>query len=201
MAKKCKTLPILSDADIASFHSKYTFFSPGGCWEWQFAKMKRDGRGVFGKGDGRVYYAPRMAYFLFTGRDPGLFQVQHTCNNPACVCPLHLVLGTHKTNIDHMIKCGRAVRATGARHGTKTCPSSIAFGKRNGRHTMPERTARGETHGKAKLTNAIVIKVLALHRDGKLSGRAIARMLGFSKSTISSIIRGETWSHVYDEFY
>ena len=220
MRKSNLPMPALSDNDIARFHSKYRMLSPGGCWE-SIRGRKRDGRGVLEIGRHR-YLSSRIAYFLFTGEDPGELQVQHTCNNPACVCPLHLVLGTHKSNSEYMIKCRRNYHVThpekvarGERHGTKTHPESVArgdrhglrihpesraTGSRNGSHTKPERRASGGRNGSAKLNDDSVLEILILYRSGKYTQESLAQRFGIGQSRISDIVLGKRWSHVFLKF-
>lgn len=68
----------------------------GGCWEWTAAKDK-DGYGWFGY-KGRLLGAHRIAYILFIEEIPEGKCVLHKCDNPSCVNPEHLYVGTHKQN-------------------------------------------------------------------------------------------------------
>lgn len=88
-----------------------TGYNPGDCIEWTLGRDK-DGYG-FTSYDGRKIAAHRRAYILHHGLTTadiiGLV-VMHTCDNPPCVNPNHLVLGTGRDNIDDMIAKGRSLR-------------------------------------------------------------------------------------------
>lgn len=72
------------------------------CWAWTGC-ADSTGRGNF---QGRA--APRAAYWFLKGIEPPSdMYVCHTCDNPNCVNPDHLFLGTQKDNILDMISKGR----------------------------------------------------------------------------------------------
>ena len=80
------------------------------CWLWHGARDPKNGYGNFGiEGghNGRTEKAHRAAWLLLVGPIPdGLF-VLHKCDNPPCVNPAHLFLGTHQDNMDDKIEKGR----------------------------------------------------------------------------------------------
>ena len=77
----------------------------GGCWLWTGTKWK-SGYGYFRK-DKKIQTAHRYFYSLYKGNfDPNLC-VLHVCDNPSCVNPEHLFLGTHTDNMRDMTAKGR----------------------------------------------------------------------------------------------
>lgn len=81
------------------------------CWEVQGAKVGPNGYGqVFlGREYGKLLrvYAHRLAWELTYGVIPAGQCVLHKCDNPRCVRPDHLFLGTQRDNIHDAIKKGR----------------------------------------------------------------------------------------------
>lgn len=85
------------------------------CWEWAGSRHYK-GYGQVGY-SGKMLKAHRVSYELATGRrPPDELVVMHTCDNPPCVNPSHLRLGTYSDNALDMFAKGRAVRARGEGH-------------------------------------------------------------------------------------
>jgi hypothetical protein len=106
----------------------------GDCWEWQ-GQVMANGYGVVFY-DGRKRLAHRVMYELTHGPvDNGLFCC-HRCDNPRCVNPKHIFLGTHKENMADMDSKGR------------------------------RRAAKGERQHKAKLTDGEVLEIRRLYAAG-----------------------------------
>ena len=74
------------------------------CWEWIGSKNK-DGYGTLH--DARAH---QISYEMFYGKLPDGLEIMHTCNNPSCVNPGHLVAGTHQENMQSMFKLRRYAR-------------------------------------------------------------------------------------------
>jgi hypothetical protein len=77
------------------------FLVDDGCWEWTEgsfpARGGQLGYGAFNVGN-RPVQAHRFAYEMFKGEIPDDLVVMHSCDNPPCVNPAHLVLGTQSDN-------------------------------------------------------------------------------------------------------
>lgn len=104
-------MPLDSTA-TARFWSKVN--KSGDCWLWTAATFRR-GYGAFWL-DGTQRRAHRVAYELANGPIPDALLVLHTCDNPRCVNPAHLIAGTGDDNMADMVRKGRACR--GERNNT-----------------------------------------------------------------------------------
>lgn len=90
------------------------------CWLWIGGRLT-DGYGAFKMPNGRTsgiqQRAHRIAWLLTHGTIPDGQQVLHTCDNPLCVCPDHLFLGTALDNVRDKHAKGRQRYAHGSTHG------------------------------------------------------------------------------------
>lgn len=76
-----------------------------GCWVWMGARDQA-GYGAV-KVDGRMRRAARVAWELAYGPIPAGLNILHSCDNPPCVRPDHLMIGTQRANIQDMLAKGR----------------------------------------------------------------------------------------------
>jgi len=81
-----------------------------GCWEWTASKNKW-GYGKFWL-NCKSTRAHRFSYELYNGPISNDLHVCHTCDNPACVRPDHLFLGTDKDNMEDKVKKGRQTKGS-----------------------------------------------------------------------------------------
>jgi len=84
------------------------------CWLWKGAHNSC-GRGTVTIQD-KSYVAARVMYKLHYEIDPGLLKVCHTCDNPSCVNPEHLWLGSQADNMADCKKKGRQRRVVGGKN-------------------------------------------------------------------------------------
>jgi hypothetical protein len=82
----------------------------GDCWEWQ-ASVNLDGYGRFCL-KGKRIRAHRLSWVLANGEIPEGMCVLHKCDNPPCVSPDHLFLGTRADNVRDMVQKGRCRSGT-----------------------------------------------------------------------------------------
>lgn len=85
------------------------------CWEWTNSKDEK-GYGLFSIGR-KTFRAHRIAYELKNGKIPKGMLVCHTCDNPSCVNPNHLFIGTNLDNCKDKILKERAMYVCGELQG------------------------------------------------------------------------------------
>ncbi len=100
---------------LERFEEKY-ILDAGGCWLWTAAK-DYNGYGVIRTKDSRAERTHRVSYKLFVGPIPKGIFVCHRCDNPSCVNPEHLFLGSQADNIRDMISKNRQKDSRGIFNG------------------------------------------------------------------------------------
>lgn len=78
------------------------------CKEWAGYKDK-DGYGMK-QYEGRPQGVHRLEWMKYNGPIPTGMKICHHCDNPACYEIAHLFIGTHKDNMEDMVRKGRAAR-------------------------------------------------------------------------------------------
>jgi hypothetical protein len=142
-----------------------TFYEGTRCWEWIAAKDQK-GYGFIGIGTGVATRAHRMSWVLAHGEFPKELCVLHKCDNPSCVNPDHLFLGTNQDNIDDRERKGR----------------NIVY--------------RGEDHGNAKLTDEDVLEIRRKYATGEANIPKLSNEYHVSISSIGRIILRNSWTHI-----
>lgn len=135
------------------------------CWLWTAGKLRSGGYGQF-ELNGNTMRAHRLAWEMTNGPIPKGLLICHRCDNPACVNPAHLFLGTARDNNADCLSKGRRVYAP------------------------------GEKHPDAKLTEKDVREIRALAASKQVSLRAMARRYGMAHSSVRNVVIGRTWRHV-----
>lgn len=163
-------MEIPSVFDRAAFWNNVSV-SERGCWEWR-------GQLVTKSGYGQVWVYPRMRYahrvaWTITHGDPGKLHVCHHCDNPKCINPAHLFVGTARDNALDMVRKGRA---------------------KNKPHP-------GTAHKLAKLTDDDVREIRRLYtpsprKPHPYNTKGLAKKYGVAPSLIHRIVCGQSWAHV-----
>ncbi|HAR33871.1 MAG TPA: HNH endonuclease [Desulfobacter sp.] len=137
-------------------------------WEWVGAKNDF-GYGLIMRDDGSnlLSRAHRLAWEYWNNKKipDGLF-ILHECDNPSCVNPYHLSIGTHQENMKSMKKRERS---------QKCC---------------------GEKNSVSKLTNEEVLKIRRIRETQKLTYKEIGDLFNVSKGCVGSIINKRVWKHI-----
>jgi hypothetical protein len=143
-----------------------------GCWYWTAHTGKRPKKnyGYCSRASFPDQMAHRTSWILFKGSIPKGLHVLHKCDNPPCVNPEHLYVGTNRQNVEDRVNRGL------------------------GTH-LP-----GESNPSAKLTEEQVAEIRKLYVKGKPgigikigSTQWLALKFSVGKSTIKRIIRKHSW--------
>lgn len=145
----------------------------GACWEYMGSRNDR-GYGLLQIWDWptrkqRHLYAHRVNYEAAHGPIPEGLQVCHRCDNPPCIRPDHLFLGTAKDNSHDAKRKGRLSRD----------------------HGRP-----GATNASAKLSEAQVIEIRRAYAAGEANQSDLARRFGVKPSTVSMVVLRKNWRHL-----
>lgn len=113
-----------SDADLLkAVLFNRSRLAASGCWEW--TGPRRAGYGLLARNN-RTTGAHRVAYEAYHGPIPNGMVVRHTCDNPSCINPDHLLVGTQADNAADRTARGRGHRLKGERVGTaKLTPMQV----------------------------------------------------------------------------
>jgi len=134
------------------------------CWEW-IGYRNDDGYGKLGI-KGRPTSAHRLSYEINIGPIPDGLCVLHKCNNPACVNPIHLYVGTPQDNMNDMVIASRQARPN------------------------------GENNPKAKLTEIQVMEIIRLLKTNNMTHKEISDRFHVTPENILHISKGQTWKHI-----
>lgn len=173
-----------------------------GCWEWQGSRNSHGYGRVAGVGTpGRLVLTHRIAWELTNGPVPEGLYVLHHCDNPPCVRPDHLFIGTLKDNSQDAAQKGRLGQAgrrlsrerlgeMGRKGAAALHEKHGADTARRGRAIQHERWLRGEFRPPAaRFTNEQAAQIRRRYIAGE-SRVGLARELGVNPSTIHRIGKG-----------
>jgi hypothetical protein len=187
---------ILTGRDIERFYSKVVK-SPDedSCWDWDGNTDKKgypEFRICHASKPGK-YRANRVSFFIHYNEDPGHKLVCHTCDNPSCVNPKHLFLGTHKDNYTDMATKNRNIK--GDKHWARLHPEKVRRGADCNLVEIAKKR-RGELNNKAKLTESDVKLMRYMYGEGLADQRELARRFNIRQASVWAVVNKITWKHI-----
>ncbi len=148
--------------DEVSFWANVAKGDDGSCWPWTGTRIPK-GYGYFSLG-GKKRRAHRLAWVFSSGPIPTGLHVLHRCDNPPCVNPAHLFLGTNRQNVDDMLVKGRSPRSPGVRNGRATITESAVREIRDAAaHGESQRTIARRLRITDSLVSMIVLQKIWKH--------------------------------------
>lgn len=156
-----KTDAQLLESMLERFWSKANKRGPDECWEWTGQRSPR-GYGILKTRGVRTAIASRVSWWIHRGAWPEIF-VCHKCDNPPCVNPNHLFLGTTRDNALDMMSKGR------------------------GRYILPP-VVVGDEHPTIKLSDKQVMDIRATKLLCRITYQALADRYGISVGHCHDII-------------
>jgi hypothetical protein len=158
-----------SKAGTKEYISENSEIDINGCWLWKRSKIKK-GYGMSGL-KGKLIGAHRLSYLTFVGEIPNNLHVLHNCDNPACVNPKHLFLGTNQDNVKDKVNKNR--QAKGEDHGS----SKLVQEEANEIRTLWSAELAERARGK----------------NVQLTQKELAERFGVDGTTISAIVNNKRW--------
>jgi len=161
----------LTQKDIDRFYSHIITDwknCPDDCWKMDYTP---DRNGHYNIGiNNTPHKAHRISYYIYNGKIPNDLLIRHTCNNPSCVNPNHLLPGTVQDNSDDMVAANRQAKGTDV-FGSKLTDDIV---------------------------RCILTDIYNGRYDGQ-SATYISKIYNVNYIAIMRILRGLTWTHITNQ--
>ncbi len=177
---KIKQITDLTDKELVKFWTKVAITADTDrCWNWLGASHKQ-GYGIITH-RGKPFGAHRVSYFIRFNNINDNLHCLHKCDNPKCVNPNHLFLGTHQDNVSDREKKGRNNPPKGDKHWVRL---------------HPEKIKRGEDSRNSKLNTSQDLQIRELYDKNIYSQRLLAKKFGVGQYCIARIVTRKSWRHI-----
>ena len=155
------------------FWSKVAKAGENECWIWTASRSKKGYghfRAICDDGKKTMRRAHRISYALQHKTTLTKDQhILHSCDNPPCVNPAHLSVGTNADNSADKVAKGRQARLKGIKNGS------------------------------AKLTDDQVREIRKEYAVGNITQQKLAEKYGVNDRSISNIVNNKNWKHITAE--
>lgn len=111
-SRKCTGNARTGHINIERFNENWIGEPNSGCWLWTGPMQQSFGYGKMGHSKRKATAAHIISHLLHKGPVEKGAVVRHLCNNPSCVNPDHLAVGTPADNMDDMVRSGRSLKGT-----------------------------------------------------------------------------------------
>jgi len=138
-----------------------------GCWEWQAYKNEA-GYAIMSLNN-KTTRVHRIAYELYNeSKIPNGLIVCHSCDNPCCINPEHLWLGTHADNVNDKVNKGRAMGGSN----------------------------KGEINPQRILNEYEVLEIREKYSTGNYTQEELGTEYSVSRSAIKMVVNRNNWKHI-----
>ena len=177
MAQRCAEGCYRRNGPVFRFWDSVKIGADGDCWPWTGIR-KDTGYGLISKKNDKIHIqipAHRLAWIIANGVEvPAGLVVRHSCDNPPCCNPAHLLVGTTADNVSDKVSRSRQPKGS-ANGSSKLTPEEVSAIR-----------AEFRTFGHCGLSK--------INKTG--GAKELANRFGISESQVYRIAKGSRWKHL-----